>query len=510
MINGKSFRGFLGIPYAKPPVGNLRFKPPQKLDDWTDVRPATEEANGCRSKHMLQHHIIGDEDCLYLNVYVPLTSKLGKLPVMFWIHGGGFISGSSHSDMYGPDYFMDYDVILVTFNYRLGPLGFLNLDLEDCPGNVGLMDQVAALKWTKDNISKFHGDPENITIFGQSAGAASVHYLMLSDTTKNLFHKAIAQSGSALNPWAFQKNHVQNAFAMCRALGNFTRNSKEALEFLRSVPVDDMLNAKIPQAVKNQIMTDFVYVPSLEKKFATHEPFLTEAPLQRMLQGKYHKVPFITGFNDAEGIYSCTEFSQNSDAFSKHDVDFEMFVPSDLSSSLRSQASIKIAKNMKEFYFSNEPVSAKNIDNFVNIITDIWNVRGINDNVKLMIKHSPDNPIFYYEYIFDDFGFMKAMLGDIDITGACHGDELGYLFKNEIVQFPQNIPSTKLNQKRLLQLWTNFAKFENPTEVTNDVIPVKWEQVTKNKLNYLSIGNILAMSTNPLQNRVQFWENMTK
>lgn len=397
---------------------------------------------------------------------------------MFWIHGGGFISGSSQSDMYGADYFMDYDVILVTFNYRLGPLGFLNLDLEDCPGNVGLMDQVsnnpytsqtvllsdakfqvAALKWTNENISQFDGDPGNITIFGQSAGAASVHYLMMSPTTKNLFQKAIAQSGSALNPWAFQKNHLQNAFSMCRALGKFTRNSKEALEFLKSVPVDDFLTAKILPAAKNQIMTDFIYVPSLEKTFPGHEPFLTETPLQMMMQEKYHKVPFITGFNDAEGIYSYTEFSQNSDAFSRHDVDFEMFVPSDLASSLRSQASIKIAKNMKEFYFSNEPVSSKNIDNFVNIITDIWNVRGINDNVKFMIKHAPENPVYYYEYIFDDFGFMKAMLGDIDITGACHGDELGYLFTNDIVQFPENIPSTKLNQKRLLQLWTNFAKF---------------------------------------------------
>ncbi|XP_033219251.1 juvenile hormone esterase-like [Belonocnema kinseyi] len=120
---------------------------------------------------------------------------------MVWIHGGGFVFGSGNADLYGPDFLVRKEIVLVTINYRIDVLGFLNLGLETAPGNQGLKDQVMALKWVKDNISNFGGDPNNVTIFGESAGSASVHYLTQSALAKGLFHKAIAQSGTALNPW---------------------------------------------------------------------------------------------------------------------------------------------------------------------------------------------------------------------------------------------------------------------------------------------------------------------
>lgn len=146
---------------------------------------------------------------------------------MFWIHGGGFQFGSGNSFLYGPDYLIDEGVVLVTINYRLGALGFLSADVPEAPGNAGLKDQVLALKWVKDNIKEFGGNPDKVTIFGQSAGAASVHYLMLSPMAKGLFHGAIAQSGVALNPWAFTENTKNRAFKLGSVLGLETNDTQK-------------------------------------------------------------------------------------------------------------------------------------------------------------------------------------------------------------------------------------------------------------------------------------------
>ncbi|XP_026479131.1 esterase FE4-like [Ctenocephalides felis] len=507
--NGKEYHGFCGIPYAAAPVGKLRFRPPQKPESWSGVRQATEQGSECSSKHMLLQHPIGTEDCLFANVYIPQTDAKKPLPVMFWVHGGDFVMGSGNTDMYGPDYLMDYDVILVTFNYRLGILGFLNLDLEECPGNVGLMDQVAALKWTKQNIAKFGGDPNNITIFGESAGGASVHYLVLSDTTRGLFQKAIAQSGSALNPWAFQRHHLKNAFRLCEALGHPTTDTKDALKFLQTVPVDDFVNIKIPPLVDGQLVSDFVFVPSLEKRYSSHEPFLAELPVDKMLKGDFNKVPFMTGITDAEGILAFMDFAKDPAVFDKFENDFERFVPTDLQLPLRSEASVKLAKEMKQFYFRDQPVSENTRKEFVDVVTDCWFVRGVNDHVKLMSAKTTE-PIYYYEYNFDEYGFLKNLVGIQDVKGACHADELGYLFKNELSQFPKELESAVVTQKRLLSLWTNFAKTGNPTPSTSNLLPVKWLPATKDQLVYLSIGKNLEIKVNPMKERIQFWERATK
>ncbi|XP_045769192.1 acetylcholinesterase-like isoform X3 [Maniola jurtina] len=168
---GSPFFSFKGIPYAEPPVGDLRFKAPQPKTPWEGVRSAKEHASKCYQYHLMPNESassIGSEDCLYLNVYTPNLVPINPLPVMVWIHGGGFMIGGGDND--GPQFLLRKDVILVTINYRLEILGFLSLDTEDIPGNAGMKDQVAALRWVKENIRKFGGDPDNITIFGESAG----------------------------------------------------------------------------------------------------------------------------------------------------------------------------------------------------------------------------------------------------------------------------------------------------------------------------------------------------
>ena len=207
---------FRGVPYAAPPVGELRWKKPQPPASWEGVRQAVEFAPGCPqvphepdSFYYREFYSHGrsekSEDCLYLNVYTPAKSAGEKLPVLFWIHGGAFTHGWSNEIEFDGARFCELGVILVTINYRVGLFGFLSHpllhgeDLQKLSGNYGLYDQIAALQWVHDNIDGFGGDPEKVTIFGQSAGAMSVQVLCSTSLTKGLFRGAILQSGLGLN-----------------------------------------------------------------------------------------------------------------------------------------------------------------------------------------------------------------------------------------------------------------------------------------------------------------------
>lgn len=202
---------FLGVPYAAPPVGEYRWRPPQPLTPWAGVRRTTrfgasawqlQDAKGFgpwTPEYVVQNDV--SEDCLYLNIWSPDVSPEARLPVLVWIHGGAFFQGSGSVPIYNGRELASHGVVVVTINYRLGVFGFLaHPDLaqqgDEAPlGNFGLQDQIAALKWVQSNIAAFGGDPQAVTIAGQSAGAMSVHMLVASPLAKGLFHRAIAQSG---------------------------------------------------------------------------------------------------------------------------------------------------------------------------------------------------------------------------------------------------------------------------------------------------------------------------
>ena len=209
LIHNGSQKAFLGLPYAAPPTGDLRWKAPRPALSWKGVRDAATFGARCEQWHVWDDYIFQDsgpsEDCLFVNVYTPFKAKPGsKLPVMVWIHGGGFIAGAGSEPRYSNSTLVNQGVVLVTLNYRLGVFGFLATDdlaTENGghAGNYGLMDMVAALEWVHANIGAFGGDANNVTIFGESAGSFAVSTLTVVPSARGLFHKVIGESGALFN-----------------------------------------------------------------------------------------------------------------------------------------------------------------------------------------------------------------------------------------------------------------------------------------------------------------------
>jgi para-nitrobenzyl esterase len=297
LINNGAVRAYQGIPYAAPPVGDLRWKAPQPVAKWKGEFDATKYGHHCSQVHVFDDMIFQDsgesEDCLSLNVYAPEKSK-GKLPVMFWIHGGGYSGGGSSEPRHNGDFLPTKGVVLVTINYRLGVFGFLatpELAAEQggSAGNYGMMDMVAALNWVKKNISGFGGDPSNVTIFGESAGSFAVSTLMAVPSAQGLFAKAIGESGGALSsgPLAMETLavHGPKQAEWVKSLG------VSSLAELRALPTDKVLAGA---GKRGQVG----FSPVIDGKF------LTEPVIETYLAGRQAHVPLLAGFNRDEGFFS--------------------------------------------------------------------------------------------------------------------------------------------------------------------------------------------------------------
>lgn len=218
----------------------MPFQPPVPPDPWEDTLDATQIHPVCPQRDIYRRVDLfeGDEDCLYLNVYTPnLNSSKGLLPVMVFLHGGGWLCGSGNVQFYGPDLLLDKDIVLVVPNYRLGALGFLSTGDLLVPGNNGLKDQVAALKWVQKNIEAFGGDPGSVTVFGESAGGAATHYHTISPLSKGLLHRGIAQSGTAFVPWGLapHKEGIEHSRRLAKILHCPTGPSDKMIACLRKI-----------------------------------------------------------------------------------------------------------------------------------------------------------------------------------------------------------------------------------------------------------------------------------
>ena len=296
-VNEGKVKAFLGLPYATPPVGDLRWKAPQPAANWEGERDATKFGAHCAQGHVFDDMVFQDngdsEDCLFLNVYTPASaSKKTKLPVMFWIHGGGYAGGGSNEPRHNGDFLPTKNVILVTFNYRLGVFGFLATEdlakeANGAAGNYGLLDMVAALQWVKANISGFGGDPGNVTIFGESAGSFAVSTLMASPMAQGLFQKAIGESGAAfgnvLPTDTLADREKSDAEWAASAL------DARSLTELRAIPT-----AKILDAVKSK---KGGFSPVIDGRL------LTEPVPDTYAAGKQAHVPLLAGWNSDEGSF---------------------------------------------------------------------------------------------------------------------------------------------------------------------------------------------------------------
>lgn len=285
---------FKGIPYAAPPLGPLRWRAPQQPARWNGVRDALAFGAGCLSS-LANDHRPGprDEDCLYLNVWTAARHADEKRPVMVWIHGGGFQFGSSANPATDGAALAARGVVIVSFNYRLGVFGFLahpGLDAEVPSGNYGLQDQLAALRWVKANIAGFGGDPDNVTLFGESAGAMAVGMLMASPLAHGLFHKAIGQSGAF---WDGRHGPLQS-FDEARALGRaFVRQEGDgSIAALRELPAD-RLNAAAPWSFDTSPVIG-AFSPSIDHHV------VVDVPARRFLHGEQMHIPLLAGWNAAE------------------------------------------------------------------------------------------------------------------------------------------------------------------------------------------------------------------
>lgn len=287
-------KAFLGLPYAAPPVGNLRWKAPAPPAQWSGVRDATRFADRCEQWHVWNDYIFSDagpsEDCLYLNVYAPASATQGsKLPVMLWIHGGGFLAGAASEPRYTSPALVAKGVIVVTINYRLNIFGFLaseELAKEQGghAGNYGLMDQVAALRWVKSNIAAFGGNADNVTIFGESAGSFAVSALTVAPSARGLFQKVIGESGAFFGSAIPMTSAAERA---ARDQAFVTSLGAKNLEELRAMPAD-----KIIAAVEKQTGIGFSAV--------VDGAFLPESLPEAYAAGRQAHVPSIIGWNRDE------------------------------------------------------------------------------------------------------------------------------------------------------------------------------------------------------------------
>ncbi|XP_037897614.1 esterase B1 isoform X1 [Glossina fuscipes] len=518
------YYSFKGIRYGAAPIGDRRFRAAEPERSWLGIRDASREGHSCPHKNMILDTFKGNEDCLFLNVF---TSKVPKgdynpqMPVMVWLHGGGYSFGSGNTFLYGPDYLVAENVVLVTLNYRLGPLGFLTAG-PNAPGNQGLKDQLLALKWVRDNIAAFGGDPNQVTVFGESAGASSVQLLMLSPLSKGLFHRAISESGSALNPWALGESSALRASRLAANLGYIgTNNTDDILRYLKKLPAMKLIegapNTLTEEDYRNNIGLPFVpvvegYWNDANRTIYTESPLITENPIELYRNQKFQKnIPYLTGYNTHEAMLFIRRLRKNPKLLEIIENDFARMIPKDLNVTGDRN---RVTREIRQFYLGTKTVSVDSVNEMIALLTDVMFLRGIRRSVRYHARYG-NAPVYMYRFAFDGaLGLYKRMLG-LQRPGVCHGDEMGYLFKFGF--FNLNLDPNSLEilvKNRMVRMWTNFAKYGNPTpahrvdNLINTIwLPISPDSVMDN-LSFMDISATLDVRKNPEFERQQFWDYM--
>lgn len=431
------------------------FQDPQEPESWVGIRDATKPGNKCCQLNPYSNVAFeGSEDSLYLNVYTPIlpVEKIEKLPVFFFIHGGRLIFGHGH--YYRPDYILKHDVVLVTINYRLNVLGFLCLNIPEVPGNAGLKDCVMALRWVKKNIGYFNGDTDNITITGESAGAAIVMSFMTSNMADGLYNKIISQSGVSMSDLYMTDriDCIEKARMVALNLGKDLSDSKSLYKFLVAAPIEDLIIAfSAVEMSKPPAAIAAVFVPVVEKKFDGVENFFVEYPRVDIPMNRFTKVPLLIGMHSHEGALFLQRDSDGNIIFEE---DFYYFVPTHLGIDRGDKRVAIIEKKLREFYFSNREVSEKTKSQYIDMISDRYFCFDIMHNIEVISKFSPN----VYAYRFQYTGNMNTrIMKSLGLKGGCHGDMVQYQFYRKGKHNKATEDDLQIVEM-LSEAWYNFAK----------------------------------------------------
>uniref|UniRef100_A0A1L8D6M4 Carboxylic ester hydrolase n=1 Tax=Plutella xylostella TaxID=51655 RepID=A0A1L8D6M4_PLUXY len=477
-VNG-DYSSFHGIPYAQVDAANP-FGASLPAPIFADVFNANRHGIKCpqiTDKEKNKDQVIsGSLDCLTLNVFVPSKASVkNPLPVLVYIHGGSYINGDSANDLVNGHKLVEQGIVVVSINYRLGPYGFFCLDVPTVPGNQGLKDQYSALKWVRDNIVHFGGNPYNVTLAGESAGAASVLYQLYAKKEK-LFHKVIVESGLPQTPGLHVEGDTEAAIKVAGYLGLNTTDTEQALEFLTKSSTDLVIAAVNDLSMR--------LVPCVERSFSGVQNFIEADPFSIEPSNKIKNMEILIGVTSCEWCDITDRDPSVIESYLTVAFDFDNVNLN------------KATEAVKHFYLGDKDASEDTgllLDAFS---SDYLFIYPTEIAVAKLLKEKA-GPIYSYmfNYVSENDGAL--------VDHAKHASELKYAYANGYEQFNDD---EKLVSDRLSQLWANFIKYGNPTPTKTDLVPLIWEPVSETSRPYLKIDLDLAIEHRFRQESVVFWE----
>lgn len=477
------------------------------------------------------------EDCLYVNVYKKLLTNSAnnrKLPVLIMLHSGGFSIGTSNENMQGPDFLLEHDILYVSVNYRLGPFGFLSIpDREfDIPGNAGLKDQSLALRWVSENCVHFGGDRENITLMGLSAGAAGVHFHLISDHSKDLFHRAIVQSGSAFCPWATQPSNRDITERLARALGWNGASGKTAMfRTIIDAPAELISQHVIDlySTYEHQNGQLFLFVPIVEP-YDNGTVFVDRDVPSMNVSAWGHRIPMIVGGNSGEGYIMYGHTMRNERLFSDRSY-FDNAVPRELGLSEHGSERRCMGDVIRRFYYGDETPTIQNVGPYADMLTDKHFWHGIYAIVLARQAHAKSAPtyLYYFDYSSDVLTPIQMLACGKHVERMVHADDVLFQYRIPGVndQLTKDCVEVRLrniyvsihifrcNDNLVVMLilfqntlLTSFATTGIPTMPATES-RVVWEPVSRlGPVKCLNIAEQLSVIDLPHEKRVQFWETI--
>ncbi|XP_050490850.1 esterase E4-like [Bombus huntii] len=504
---GKEIYSFRGVRYAEPPTGERRFQVATPAADWNDVFDASEEGPACPNVERIEPI---SEDCLRLNVYTKKLSSKNEnvsLPVLVFFHPGGFYQSSAQSFNYGPEYLLDHDIVLVTVNYRLATLGFIATGDSLAPGNLGLKDQVIALRWIQRNIVAFGGDPNSVTISGCSVGGLSTFLHMLSPMSKNLFHRVIDMSGSPLLTEPYPTHQRDIAEKQAKLLNCPINNTKDMLACLRSKPVANFTKT-ISEFFEWYGDPIVLWKPVVEPEVPGMERFLPAQPIDLIRQGKFYQVPAIFGVTKDElgGIVVTFEniTRNNGNIYRNMNENWYHVAPISFIYERNTPRSKNISTELRKFYLNDEPLGSSNRNGLAHLYADSVIIFSQYRGAKLIAENSKA-PVYLYKFTYQG-RYSFTMWNATTPYGVEHQDDLQYLYyiKSNFPYFNKTAPEIPMVEL-YTSMWSSFVQTGQPIPNGRNIT---WNRFESEKSNYLDINLNPTMKTGFYPDRMQEWEKL--